>query len=657
MKRLPASRKWRGFGRKVHGARTSENLSSDVCTSQPAQTETGIPTNKIRHKKRHSKFSTRELRQWFNAHSHHPYPSDQDKILLQQRSGLDIQQINQWFANARRRGRLKKDQHDTDFTPFSRPVPRAVPELESGDGPEELNPLNRWRNSPPEEEPADWTAIVQAASTAPLTTKTGLKESYSQANQLQSTWDLPTQSDISADSSWSESGGCSSTHTSSAGSNGSLQSLTGTECRSQTSHWRQQRHRRRRGSRISGVQQCNEGTSRSQRPYQCTFCTDAFKTKYDWTRHERTLHLNLEQWVCMPAGPLCLDLISGVSECFFCQQSNPDASHLKSHQVDTCISRPIAAKTFYRKDHMQQHLRLVHGVSDIRPSMSAWKSEIAAIECRCGFCGERFKFWSERNDHLAAHFQDGLTMATWKGDRGFIPAVALVVRNAMPPYLIGSEVNEFEPFSASKTAGPAQPCDDEQRPPTTFETLTMQLGDFVRTALREGIVINDESVKRRARLIMYGDDDAWNQTPADNPEWLRLFKNGLNLHGPRIETCASSSNLEASLDLDTSAAVSVFSNHPFAQPLLERAFGTQAELPMAWQTPECLAEFQGMLEQDRLKSVEGACGCGEAEEAFYLLGPSGSLTDAFSNLGTDTSCHDAIIRMPHGRAESDAFTE
>lgn len=32
------------------------------------------------------------------------------------------------------------------------------------------------------------------------------------------------------------------------------------------------------------------------RRYQCTFCTDTFKTKYDWRRHEITLHLSLEQW-------------------------------------------------------------------------------------------------------------------------------------------------------------------------------------------------------------------------------------------------------------------------------------------------------------------------------------------------------------------------
>lgn len=37
-------------------------------------------------------------------------------------------------------------------------------------------------------------------------------------------------------------------------------------------------------------------TRTAGRRYQCTFCTDAFKTKYDWQRHETSMHLSLEQW-------------------------------------------------------------------------------------------------------------------------------------------------------------------------------------------------------------------------------------------------------------------------------------------------------------------------------------------------------------------------
>ena len=39
-----------------------------------------------------------------------------------------------------------------------------------------------------------------------------------------------------------------------------------------------------------------------KRMFQCTFCTDTFKSKYDWTRHEKSLHLSLEKWICAPSG-------------------------------------------------------------------------------------------------------------------------------------------------------------------------------------------------------------------------------------------------------------------------------------------------------------------------------------------------------------------
>jgi hypothetical protein len=34
----------------------------------------------------------------------------------------------------------------------------------------------------------------------------------------------------------------------------------------------------------------------------------------------------------------------------------------------------------------------------------------------------------------------------------------------------------------------------------------------------------DEILQAEARRILYDDDDSWNQTAADNPEWLALFK-------------------------------------------------------------------------------------------------------------------------------------
>ncbi|KAL4803703.1 homeobox KN domain-containing protein [Aspergillus unguis] len=43
------------------------------------------------------------LKAWFQAHLDHPYPSEEDKQTIMTRTGLTINQISNWFINARRR--------------------------------------------------------------------------------------------------------------------------------------------------------------------------------------------------------------------------------------------------------------------------------------------------------------------------------------------------------------------------------------------------------------------------------------------------------------------------------------------------------------------------------------------------------------------------
>lgn len=46
---------------------------------------------------------TRLLREWLIAHRHNPYPQKADKCQLMLMTGLTINQVSMWFANARRR--------------------------------------------------------------------------------------------------------------------------------------------------------------------------------------------------------------------------------------------------------------------------------------------------------------------------------------------------------------------------------------------------------------------------------------------------------------------------------------------------------------------------------------------------------------------------
>lgn len=95
------------------------------------------------------------------------------------------------------------------------------------------------------------------------------------------------------------------------------------------------------------------------RLFQCTFCTDRFKSKYDWARHEKSLHLSLEKWICAPLGDVITCSSSGQRKCVYCDEIDPTKEHLETHNHRNCEEKGREARTFYRKDHLRQHLRLM----------------------------------------------------------------------------------------------------------------------------------------------------------------------------------------------------------------------------------------------------------------------------------------------------------
>jgi hypothetical protein len=271
---------------------------------------------------------------------------------------------------------------------------------------------------------------------------------------------------------------------------------------------------------------------------------------------------------------------SGQRRCVYCDAIEPSQAHLDTHNHKACQEKGREARTFYRKDHLRQHLRLMHACKMI-PSMDSWKAEAPLIRSRCGFCGMTFEKWQDRIDHLAKEYRNGRSIKDWKGCRGLDPHVAAIVTNAMPPYLIANEIKSPFPFSATnaqsmathnifmaqgdleylipykklnQTEGSADngtgssnrssftgssgqsgtPHFGTISPPrpalhpdaTCWEILTLRLGRYARehTEKHGPNSITDEMLQQESRRILYGDDDAWEQTAADNPEWLSLFK-------------------------------------------------------------------------------------------------------------------------------------
>ncbi|EEU38894.1 uncharacterized protein NECHADRAFT_73240 [Fusarium vanettenii 77-13-4] len=392
----------------------------------------------------------------------------------------------------------------------SRPIDTPGPSASVEEG--EMNPIQRWRNSPPETEPASLSAIADALRNAPL-------RGQASTSSLNS-----RRSDIRAGSTVSFASGSSL----SSGS-ASASSMT------------------RRSRVLKRTRPTTKGKTAEKRRFPCTFCCDSFKSKFDWARHERSLHLNIEGWRCAPFGSIEISAITGSSSCAYCGLVDPSPAHLEDHDINLCRAGQIYA----RKDHLAQHLRCIHHVKD-PPSIDSWKVEGPPITSRCGFCDLRMETWQERIDHLVSHFRKGKTMDDWKGDHDLEPKIAALVTNAIPPYLIASEANTYAPFSATTpnlahaehlkqinqsaeqsfeawsgsepspggSGAPAISLHNKSFP----ELLAFHLGRFAQHQASLGVTLTDKMFQDEARRLQFGSVDPLDNTVADNEEWLSLFR-------------------------------------------------------------------------------------------------------------------------------------
>eukprot|EP00866_Antonospora_locustae_P000141 jgi/Antlo1/141/1170 len=77
----------------------NETTRIDETMSQLSK-ETSIERTK---RTNYPKHVSNMLRRWLQENMKNPYPSDTEKIILREKTGLDATQLNNWFINARRR--------------------------------------------------------------------------------------------------------------------------------------------------------------------------------------------------------------------------------------------------------------------------------------------------------------------------------------------------------------------------------------------------------------------------------------------------------------------------------------------------------------------------------------------------------------------------
>jgi hypothetical protein len=511
---------------------------------------------------RFSRDALRVLKNWLSEHYQHPYPTEDEKHQLKERTGLGRGQISNWLANARRRGKVRPSPGSTSPVLGAVDVPGRSSSSSASASSVDLSlmtPLERWKHSPPEHEAASTTAIIRAIANPPFPGQQALGQPQQQQQQLQSghvrsssrktassndssyssLFQAPSMSSLDTENKSSTSDfsfASAFSHRSSLNSMASMASKDGKE----------RRRRRKQGPPVPAFERQK---NRGARVFQCTFCTDSFLAKYDWQRHEKSLHLALEKWACAPQGGI-ITTSDGKEACAFCRAPNPTKEHLEMHNYFTCQEKTVQERTFYRKDHLNQHLRLMHDVK-FDPWMEHWRSATTEIKSRCGFCEANFTTWKDRVDHLARHFKSGADMAQWKGDWGFEPFVKRLVENAVPPYLIGQERASLDPYKASARdlSKPATGSHDEPKPLSTnlpvptdencFERLELALKAFIHHSMQAGVIPTDQSIQDEARTTIYGTDDPWNQTCADSPVWLNILKRDCGL-----ETVSDSEHIE-----------------------------------------------------------------------------------------------------------------
>ena len=438
------------------------------------------------------------LQSWVSENQDYPYPTTQEKEALAQQSGLNKTQVSNWFSNTRRRKSVGSGKRNSHVGPVD-----AL-----------MSPLERWQNSPPEYEGANTSDIMRALAEAP----------YPDA----------ITSQHASDEGWS-SYSSSASFASKASSSGSFaHSHSGSDVLSgrpeQTYRpptplpGKSARRRRRKPERQ--IKRRSDRKTEEKRMYQCTFCSDTFLTKYDWQRHEKALHLPIDRWSCAPDGGLHDK--DGIRICEFCGASGVDLDHLEIHNYLGCRERPPEDRTFARKDHLQQHLKSVHHTSFL-PSMDRWRDSEFRLLSRCGFCETALESWKERVDHISDHFKKGADMIQWQGDWGFEPEVLCLVKNAMPPFLLGQERHTMDPWKMSEATG----TQEDEHPALhmivpnglhRYMDLRRDLIAFLHAEFAVGVYPSDQQIQDKARQIAYGSNDPWDQTYADDPVWLAAIK-------------------------------------------------------------------------------------------------------------------------------------
>ena len=416
----------------------SEGATSSLAKSLSPQT-----TDSISHRGRIPSEAKAVLEQHFEQNA---YPTKEEVEQLANKLGLKSKTVKNWFGNTRQRRPCSGKSPGRSWYSVKNPINDLIATVEPTEGPNEgsvavardsqgnpiptqltsqsldnaslssgASSIERFEKEPLEDGPVTLETIERAAPTY----KTFL--ALNNPEELAQTYNPRPSGPRSVASSTGESTGASST----SGASG----LSSSSAKSATSLGRAPRRGRRRyrhnpygtkpgkdDAKSDPLQDVQGGKTTK---YHCTWCFARFARPYEWKRHQETLHVPRQVWVCTPGAKK--DDLQPPQVCPYCMKLYPDEQHLQEHNYYTCAKKSTSKRTFARKDHLFQHIRQVHlkhaDEEQLNP-FSEWKGEAEQVppESRalwCGFCRRYHSSWEKRVKDVARHFGEGEDLSTW----------------------------------------------------------------------------------------------------------------------------------------------------------------------------------------------------------------------------------------------------
>ncbi|KAL1797594.1 hypothetical protein ACET3X_004200 [Alternaria dauci] len=365
-----------------------------------------------------------------------PYPCTWELDIIAHQANLEVKKVRNWFNNTRARKKCGDSQGSAiDLPDHNRRVLTTKLSRDS------LESLQR-QASDANQLPQPPLAVYLAQS---------YQEEAVELSLVQAAIDDDSLSESNPNEGWSDSrqGRRGSVITSVASSEGTAPTtytVSSSGSRGKASSFGRDRRRgRRRMAWKESPRQAINGVNSAGEPQKdlsffCTFCPRAFKTKYEWIRHEDSVHALRTTWIC------CDTKSSETLEaCPFCGQTRPDDTHMAGHKYQQCRSKPESQRTFYRRDHFIQHMHHVHFANTKHPSVRVgcqarllaadghyfgckdlamkWRRFGAPMKkddpmLHCGFCGKKSSDWSERCEHIVEHLiTRELDRSVWWGER------------------------------------------------------------------------------------------------------------------------------------------------------------------------------------------------------------------------------------------------